>query len=199
MKASYACNSELCQCEQDISAKETLVPWMNKVFVHFGNFNRHQTYGSGQTAGLVVWRWVSGHRWGKKTRSSDQTYGLGLTKHYRWKLRAQMVHLLAGGQRWMVKCREFEYYVKERKTHLCKQINNPSSPVTFLGCRNDILHSFSVFFCIRRSLTVPSQDSSRVNYFFSLSGCLREQTGGAVWANQQAYIYQPPLSFHLGG
>ena len=77
-----------------------------------------------------------------------------------------MVHLLAGGQRWMVKCREFEYYVKERKTHLCKQINNPSSPVTFLGCRNYILHSFSFFFCIRRSLTVPSQDSSRVNYFF---------------------------------
>lgn len=142
---------------------------------------------------------VSGHRWGKKTRSSDQTYGLGLTKHYRWRLRAQMVHLLAGGQRWMVKCRVFEYCVKERKTHLCKQINNPSSPVTFLGCRNDILYSFSFFLCIRRSLAVPSQDYSRVNYFFSLSGCLREQTGRVVWANQQAYIYQPPLSFHLGG
>ena len=70
----------------------------------------------------------------------------------------------------------------------------------FLGCRNCILHSFFFFFlCIRRSLTVPSQDYSRVNYFFPPLGMPERANWEAVWANQQAYIYQPPLSFHLGG
>lgn len=41
---------------------------------------------------------VCGHRWGKKTQHNDQTYGLGLTKHYRWGHQAQMVYLLAGSK-----------------------------------------------------------------------------------------------------
>lgn len=49
---------------------------------------------------------------GWKTQSNDQTYGMGLSKHYRWGQQAQMAHLLADRQRLTVKYRVFEYYAE---------------------------------------------------------------------------------------
>lgn len=45
----------------------------------------------------------------KRRGAMTQTYASGLTKHCRWRARAQMVHLLSGRQRPIVKYRVFEY------------------------------------------------------------------------------------------